>query len=63
MRGSYRQFKSVKFVLKFLMVAEAQSLKIDTGMDDPEDDPFMAKLSFEVSRSCSASKSPLSGHH
>ncbi|XP_072569249.1 intraflagellar transport protein 122 homolog [Paramormyrops kingsleyae] len=26
---------------------ESQSLKLDTGMDDPEDDPFMAKLSFE----------------
>lgn len=29
-------------------VSESQCLKLDDGTEDPEDDPFTAKLSFEV---------------
>ncbi|KAJ8370877.1 hypothetical protein SKAU_G00109050 [Synaphobranchus kaupii] len=30
-----------------MSTGESQSLKLDDGVDDPEEDPFMAKLSFE----------------
>lgn len=31
-----------------LCVSESQCLKLDDRIEDPEDDPFTSKLSFEV---------------
>jgi len=39
---------SLSSVLLCVCVSESQCLKLDDGTEDPENDPFTAKLSFEV---------------
>lgn len=35
-------------LLNCVIVADSQSLRLDDDVEHPEEDPFMAKLSFEV---------------
>lgn len=38
--------------LNCVFVADSQSLRLDDDVEHPEEDPFMAKLSFEVREGC-----------